>query len=206
LGGNALYISPINFSLFLSFFTIIDITPMSSEKDVVARAIKGDGEAFTQLYEANFDRIYRYIYLRVGNISEAEDLTQEVFVKAMGALSSYRWRNLPFISWLFRIARNQVIDYLRKRDKVVTQELDDNITLHAESGPADITERKLEIEKLAGLIDKLSPAQKEVIILRFSSELSIIETATALGKKQGTIKALQYTGIMALRNMVFEDK
>ena len=179
---------------------------MSSEKDVVARAIKGDGEAFTQLYETNFDRIYRYIYLRVGNISEAEDLTQEVFVKAMGAISSYRWRNLPFISWLFRIARNQVIDYLRKRDKVVTQELDDNITLPAESDPADITERKLETEKLAGLINKLSPAQREVIILRFSSELSITETANALGKKQGTIKALQYTGIMALRNMVLEDK
>ncbi|GAH71496.1 unnamed protein product, partial [marine sediment metagenome] len=90
---------------------------MSIEKDVVSRAVKGDGGAFAQLYEEHFDRIYRYVYLKVGNQAEAEDLTQEVFVKALEAIGSYKWRNLPFVAWLFRIAHNQVIDYLRKQGR-----------------------------------------------------------------------------------------
>jgi len=77
---------------------------MFIEKEVVSRAIKGDGEAFTQLYERHFDGIYRYIYIRLGNQSEAEDLTQEVFVKALEAIGSYKWRNLPFAPWLFPIS------------------------------------------------------------------------------------------------------
>jgi RNA polymerase sigma-70 factor (ECF subfamily) len=178
---------------------------MFIEKDVVSRAIKGDGEAFAQLYEEHFDKIYRYVYLRLESQSEAEDLTQEVFVKALGAIGSYKERNLPFASWLFRIAHNQVIDSLRKQGKVEKVDLDD-VDLVSESNPALIAERNIEGERLSEGVKKLSPAQREVISLRFGAELSIAEVAKVLGKSPGTVKALQYNAIVALKNMLSVDR
>jgi len=179
---------------------------MSIEKDVVSRAIGGDREAFAQLYERHFGGIYRYIYLRLGNQSEAEDLTQEVFVKALEAIGSYKWRNLPFAPWLFRIAHNQVVDYFRKQGKVEKVPLEDDMPLVSKSNPALTAERELEIDKLINHVEKLSPAQREVISLRFGAELSVAEAAKALGKNEGTVKALQYNGIVALRKMLLTDK
>jgi len=180
---------------------------MSIEKDVVSRAIKGDGKAFAQLYEEHFDKIYRYVYLKVGNEAEAEDLTQDVFVKALEAIGSYRWRNLPFASWIFRIAHNQVIDYFRKQGKVEKVDLEDDDAVPAdESNPAHIAEQKFEIAELRENIKKLSPSQREVISLRFGAELSTAEIAEALGKSAGTVKALQYNGIVALRKMMLGNR
>lgn len=197
----------INLSHQFSFFSIIGITLMSIEKDVVSRAVKGDGQAFAQLYEENFDKIYRYIFLRLGNQAEAEDLSQEVFVKALEAIGSYKWRNLPFASWLFRIAHNQIVDYLRKQTKVKEAALDDdNMTSASEANPAFIAEKELEIEELIDGVKKLSPAQREVISLRFGAELSISEAARVLGKSPGTVKALQYNGIVALRKMLLANR
>lgn len=178
---------------------------MSIEEDLVSRAVKGDGEAFTQLYEEHFDKVYRYIYLRLGDQAESEDLTQDVFMKALEAISSYKWRSLPFASWLFRIAHNKVIDYLRKQGNVEKVAVED-VTLSAESDPLLIAERNIEIERLVEGVKNLSPAQREVISLRFGAELSIAEVAKVLGKSPGTVKALQYNGIAALKNMLAVDR
>ena len=180
---------------------------MSIEKDVVSRAVNGDGQAFAQLYEENFDKIHRYIFLRLGNQAEAEDLSQEVFVKALEAIGSYKWRNVPFASWLFRIAHNQIVDHLRKQTRTKEAALDDNnVTSIGEANPAFLAEKELEIEQLLDSVKRLSPAQREVISLRFGAELSIAEAARVLGKSPGTVKALQYNGIVALRKMLLADR
>ena len=171
---------------------------MSVEKEVVCRAAKGDGEAFASLYEEYFDRIYRYLYLRLGNQSDAEDLAQEVFVKALEAIGGYKWRGLPFASWLFRIAHNLMVDLLRKQSKVA-QEAGEDIPAGGETDPAALAERNLEVARLIDNMDRLSPAQKEVLSLRFGAGLPIAEVAHLLGKSPGTVKALQYNGIVALR-------
>ena len=178
---------------------------MSIEQEVVSRAIKGDGEAFAQLYEEYSNKIYRYVYLRVGNQTEAEDLTQEVFVKALEGIRAYKWRNLPFASWLFRIAHNHVIDYCRKSRKIERIDWDNNIHID-EPRPEVIVQRRFEAEELAENLKRLSPAQREVISLRFSAELSVAEVAKTLGKRPGTVKALQYNGIAALRKMMLENR
>jgi RNA polymerase sigma-70 factor (ECF subfamily) len=85
-----------------------------SEERLVQKAVNGDQEAFAQLYNQNFDRIHRYIYVKVRSQAEAEDLTQDVFIKALGSIGSYKWRELPFAAWLFKIAHNRVIDHVRK--------------------------------------------------------------------------------------------
>jgi RNA polymerase sigma-70 factor (ECF subfamily) len=179
---------------------------MSIEKDVVSRAIKGDGGAFAQLYEEYFDKVYRYIYLRLGNQAEVEDLTQEVFVKVLEAIGSYKWRDLPFAAWLFRIARNHMIDHLRKEGKVEKVTWDDNTADVEEPNPASVAERRIESEELRDNIRRLSPAQRVVISLRFGSGLSVAEVAKVLGKSPGTVKALQHNGVVALKKMMLVDR
>ncbi|MFW6102882.1 MAG: sigma factor, partial [Chloroflexota bacterium] len=76
------------------------------EKELINRAAQGDVNAFSTLYENYFDRVYRYLYVRLGNAAEAEDITQDVFAKVIEAINSYQWRDVPFTSWLFRIAHN----------------------------------------------------------------------------------------------------
>jgi len=83
---------------------------VQDEESLVRRAQQRDQEAFAQLYEENFDKIYRYVVLRIGSKTEAEDMTQQVFLNALQSISSFRWKGVPFSAWLFRIARNQVVD------------------------------------------------------------------------------------------------
>ncbi len=176
---------------------------MSTEEILVRQAIEGNEEAFARLYGEHFNKIYRYVYFKVGNRTEAEDLTQEVFLKALGAIRSYKWRQLPFSSWLFRIAHNEVIDYFRKRERVKLTELNDR-TINVEDDPMSIAERSLEKKQLMAAIQKLSPARREVICLRFIAELSIAEVAKTLGKSEGTVKALKFSGTAALRKILTE--
>jgi len=175
---------------------------MSIEKDIVERAVKGDRDAFAQLYEKHFDRIYRYIYFRLGSKTVTEDLTQDVFLKALEAIGSFKWRHSPFAAWLYRIAHNQVVDYFRKHSKVEKVPLEDEMELADKSDTASVAENELEIERMIAGIDKLTPSQKDVISLRFGAQLTIAEAAKTLGKNEGTVKALQYNGVLALKKML----
>jgi RNA polymerase sigma-70 factor (ECF subfamily) len=170
---------------------------VQNEESLVRRAQKRDQEAFAQLYEEHIDKIYRYIALRIGNETEAEDMTQQVFLNALQSISSFKWRGIPFSAWLFRIAHNQVVDYLRKKKR--TPVLLDESLPSGEDAPQQITERKLDIERLLKATRQLTEAQREVISLRFTSELPIAQVAKIMGKSQGAIKALQHSGIVALR-------
>jgi len=176
---------------------------VSADEVVVREAIAGNQSAFAQLYDKHFDKIYRYVYLKVSNRAEAEDLTQEVFFKALRAIGSYKWRQVPFSSWLFRIAHNEVIDYYRKQGKRELVQLNDSIH-DMKDDPVSVAEQSFEKEELMVALQKLSPAQREVISLRFGGELSIAEVAKTLGKREGTVKALQYNATVALRKILAE--
>ena len=170
---------------------------MQREKELVRRAQQGDREAFAVLYEEHFEGIYRYIFVRIRDQAEAEDLTQQVFLAALEALPSYRWRGVPFSSWLFRIAHNRVVDYMRKATKFRSSPTAD--LAPAESDPAAAVEREMELAQLAELLEELTPLQQEVVSLRFSGGLSTAEVAKVMGKSEGAIKALQHSALVALR-------
>ena len=174
---------------------------MQEEESLVRRAQQRDEEAFAQLYEGHFDKIYRYVTLRMGDQTEAEDLTQQVFVKALQSISSFRWKGIPFAAWLFRIARNQLVDYFRKKKKYATAPLDESLT-GSDINPQLAVERKLDIEQLLLATKRLTEAQREVISLRFASELSIAQVAKIMDKSQGAVKALQHSAIVALRKIL----
>lgn len=171
---------------------------MQDEESLIRRAKQHDQTAFARLYEAHFDRIYRYVTLRIGDRTEAEDMTQQVFVNALQSISSFNWQGAPFAAWLFRIAHNQVVDYFRKRQKRAAAPLDESL-LVSDSNPQQMVEHSLDIKQLLSATRQLTEAQREVISLRFASELSTAEVARIMGKSQGAIKALQHSAIVALR-------
>ena len=171
---------------------------MQDEESLVRRAQQRDQEAFAQLYEANFDKIYRYVVLRIGNKTEAEDVTQQVFLNALQSISSFRWKGAPFSAWLFRIAHNQVVDYLRKKTRQATESLDESLVI-SKSDLQLVVEQRLDIEQLMLATKQLTKAQQEVIALRFVSELSTAQVAKVMGKSEGAVKALQHSAIVALR-------
>jgi len=169
-----------------------------SEEYLVQQAVNGDQAAFTQLYNQNFDRIHRYIYVKVRSQAEAEDLTQDVFIKALESISSYKWRDLPFAAWLFKIAHNRVIDHVRKVSKEKRASLDEAHAVSVED-PIQMTERNFEVYQLKEALEQLPGAQREVATLRFIGQLTISEVARTLGKSEGTVKALQFNATASLR-------
>ena len=176
---------------------------MQDEASLIRRAQQRDQVALTQIYEENFDKIYRYIVLKIGDRTEAEDMTQQVFLNAIRSISSYKFKGMPFSSWLYRIAHNQVVDYYRKKSKHATVPLDESLPIPAADGdPKYLVERKVDIEEIVTATRKLTKAQQEVISLRFAGELSIAEVAGVMGKSEGAIKALQHSAIVALRKVL----
>jgi RNA polymerase sigma-70 factor (ECF subfamily) len=174
---------------------------VQSEESLIRRAQERDSVALTQLYEANFDRIYRYIAVKIGDRMEAEDLTQQVFLNAVQSIGSYRYKGMPFSSWLYRIAHNQIVDYFRKKSKRPTVTLDDTDPPGGDD-PERAAETKMTMEELARATQKLTEAQREVISLRFGGQLSIAECARTMGKSEGAIKALQHSAVAALRRVM----
>jgi RNA polymerase sigma-70 factor (ECF subfamily) len=176
---------------------------VQNEENLVRRAQQRDEQAFAQLYEEYFDKIYRYVTLRIGDRMEAEDITQQVFLNAIKAISSFKWRGIPFSAWLFRIAHNQVVDFLRKKSKRATTPLEESLVASNYDSqiydPQLIAEQRLDIERLLVATRKLTPAQQEVISLRFAGELPIAQVAKIMGKSEGAVKALQHSAIVALR-------
>ena len=175
---------------------------MVNEEYIVQQAVDGNQWAFTQIYDIYFDRIYRYIYVRVKKQDEAEDLTQEVFIKALKAIRSYKIGKTPFSAWLFRIAHNQVIDHVRKYARNLETSLDNAPPAVGSEDPIKITEHRFEIAELNAAMMELPTAQQEVISLRFVADLPISEVAKILGKSEGAVKALQFNGTVSLRRLL----
>ncbi len=150
------------------------------------------------LYEEYYDKIARYIYVRIGDKSESEDLASEVFLKALKAIKSYRDSGPPMQAWLFKIAHNIVVDHLRKVSRVKTISID-SIEIVDDNDPADITEKKIEMEKVGAAMEQLTEDQREVIRLRFFGRLTSKEAATVMSKTDGAIREMQRAALEKLR-------
>ncbi len=165
---------------------------------LVAAAQKGDPEAFGRIFDAYAAPIHRFIASRVSRPSDAEDLTQLVFVKALEALPRYERRGVPFGGWLFRLARNAIIDQARtRRDHLSLVAATSRAT--EDAGPEATAFLRDDIERVARALDNLTDDQREVIELRFFAGLSVSETADAMGRQDGTVRGLQFRALAALR-------
>ena len=170
-------------------------------EDIVRRAQDGEQAAFARLYELYYDQILRYVSFKCGNRQEAEDLTGEVFLKMLESIDKFRFRGFPFTSWLYRIAHNVVVDNFRRKGRRPTVSLDAAIgTVGASDNNLErAAQISLTMREVVGAMGSLTDLQREVITLRFAAGLSIAETATAVGRKENAVKALQHAGIQKLR-------
>jgi RNA polymerase sigma-70 factor (ECF subfamily) len=184
---------------------------VADEREYVRRCVDGDQEAAGLLYDGYVARLYRYCLARVSNEADAEDLAEEIFLKALGAIDRFEWRDLgasdrsPFGAWLFRIARNHVASHHRSTAaRGPMSEIPEWIP-DGQRGPADLAETQVTIEEVFRLVDQLPEAQREVIRLRFGAGLNIAETAEALDKRQGNVKVLQHKAVKRLRSMLMQE-
>jgi RNA polymerase sigma-70 factor, ECF subfamily len=165
---------------------------------LVAEAQRGNTAAFGRIFDEFGGPIYRFIASRVNSPSDAEDLTQLVFVKALEALPRYEARGIPFGGWLFRLARNAIIDQSRtRRDHLSLVTVVTRAT--EEAGPEAMATLRDDLERVARALTDLTDDQREVIELRFFAGLSVYEAAAAMGRQEGTVRGLQFRAIAALR-------
>ncbi len=164
---------------------------------LLAEAAKTDPGAFGELYERYYARVYRYVYHRLGNAPDAEDVTALVFMKALEAMPTYQSTRSSFAPWLFRIARNAVIDHYRRGRKHSPL---DEVELHStDADPAlDVLNAERRAE-LRDLVEHLSDDQRDVVLMRYSADLSFPEIATTLNKNEPAVRMLLHRGLRKLK-------
>lgn len=170
-------------------------------RHLLSRAQGGDPEAFGQLYDRYVQLVYRYLYFRVGNQALAEDLTSETFTRALRRISTFSWQGRDFGAWLVTIARNLVADHYKSarfRLEVPTADLLGAGADRPAAGPEGQVLDSLTNAALLDAVRQLGAEQQECVVLRFLEGLSVHETALAMGKKPGAIKALQYRAVRSL--------
>jgi RNA polymerase sigma-70 factor (ECF subfamily) len=168
----------------------------ANERLLVEAAQKDPGR-FGDLYESNFEHVYAFVARRVRNRAVAEDLTADVFHKALANLAGFDWRGIPFAAWLLRIASNVIADQWKRGAKEV---LEDPPEASTSSDLAEIEHRA----RIFRLVYQLPADQCRVIVMRFAEQKNIREIAQEIGRTEGAVKQLQFRGLENLRAQLGE--
>jgi len=167
------------------------------ELDLARRAAGGDRRAFAALYDRHLDAVYRYAFYRLRTDAEAEDVTSEVFHRALVAMAKYEPRR-PFLAFLYGIARHVVADQMR--DERPRGSFEDAIAHESDApGPEETAARRDDARRLRAAITRLTPIQRDIVIFRFLEERSTKEVAQLTGKPESTIRGIQMRALAALR-------
>jgi RNA polymerase sigma factor (sigma-70 family) len=181
---------------------------IEQERVLVERA-KNNNEAFSELYDQYYSQIFGYVLKRTASIEVAQDVTSEVFFKALKNLRQFRWRGVPFSSWLYRIATNEIANYFTKSKtwQFSLEEVSNSISSSDPSTETELLQAEAELRRheefltLHENISKLQLKYQEVIVLRFFEDKQLKEIGEILGKREGTIKSLLHRGLEKLRRL-----
>ncbi|SPE40208.1 Sigma-24, ECF subfamily [Candidatus Sulfotelmatobacter sp. SbA7] len=168
--------------------------PEQTDERLLVEAAQKDPARFADLYEIHFERVYAFIARRVGDRDAAEDLTSDVFHKALANLKRFEWRGVPFGAWLLRIAVNAIVDRSKRHGREIA--VDDPPELSTRPGLQQVEDRA----RLFRLVDELPKNQRHVVVMRFAEQKSIREIAQHLKRSEGAIKQLQFRGLENLRD------
>lgn len=175
--------------------------------ELLKTAQDGNAEAYGEIYERYAPAIFRYVYAHLSDRHDAEDLTEEVFLRVWRSLPNYRQRGVPFVAYLYHVARNALVDHHR-RSKYVAQNvsIEDGQLASHESGPAEVLVATLEHQELHHVLQKLRSEYRDVLVLRFLAELSPEETARAMEKSVGSVRVLQHRALAAVRKLLVRNQ
>jgi RNA polymerase sigma-70 factor (ECF subfamily) len=171
---------------------------------LVDRAKRGDREAVEELYLLHFDRIYSYLQMSVGNTHDAEDLTNQTFVRMIEAIDRFEWRKVPLSAWLFRIAHNLAMDHFRSRRRWQPEEEPPEPPEGAERSAEEEAFQAMGQRSMFEMIEGLSADQQQVLTLKFVFDFSNAEVGTILGKSEGAVKSLQHRALGSLQRQLAE--
>lgn len=164
----------------------------AAKERLLVEAAQKDPARFGELYEAHFERVYAFIARRVRDRDAAEDLTSEVFHRALAGLPRFDWRGIPFAVWLLRIASNLIVDRWKRVGREVLEDPPEPVV---EICPVEVERRA----RLFRMVQTLPEDQRRVVVMRFAEEKSIKEIAGELGRTEGAVKQLQFRGLQNLR-------
>lgn len=183
-----------------------NLPDLNTEDHLMTRARRGDQAAIMQIYELYFPAVYQFIRMRVEDSRHAEDISSDVFVRLIDAFNG---RNAPSRSlrgWLFRVARRELGRHYDREKRFTPEAIDEWVSLPDGDDMEIRFIREMSAERARQAIQRLSPEQQEVLLLRFGQGLSLEETADVMGKNQGAIKSLQFRAVNALRMLLGEGE
>ena len=173
------------------------------DRPLIERVRKGDQDAVRTLYERYFDRIYNYVYARLGRAEDAEDLAIDTMTRSLTRLDLFQDQGVAFSSWVYRIAHNATIDHYRRHGKVTLVPLDD-AALPQSADPSELAIEQLSNEDLRLAMRDLTDEQQQVLILRFFQDLTAAQVADIMGKSVGAVQALQHRALGSLERSLKE--
>ena len=175
--------------------------PSVDIRRLVERAQKGDRRALEELYLVHFDRIYSYLHMSVGNRHDAEDLTNQTFMKMLESIERFEWRKVPLSAWLFRIAHNVAMDHFRAGRRWQAEE-DPGEPGELQVSAEDEAMHSIGRKSMLEMIESLSDDQRQVLTLKFVFDFSNAEVAGILEKSEGAIKSLQHRALASLQRQL----
>ncbi|TMC46301.1 MAG: sigma-70 family RNA polymerase sigma factor [Chloroflexi bacterium] len=167
------------------------------DRPLIERVRKGDQDAARTLYERYFDRIYNYVYARLGRAEDAEDLAIDTMTRSLTRLDQFQDQGVAFSSWVYKIAHNATIDHYRRHGKVTLVSLE-QATLPQSADPSELAMEQLSNEDLRVALRALTDEQQQVLILRFFQDLTAPQVAGIMGKSVGAVQALQHRALGSL--------
>ncbi|MDZ4768045.1 MAG: sigma-70 family RNA polymerase sigma factor [Chloroflexota bacterium] len=171
-----------------------------TDPELVDLARTGDKDAFGVLYERYLDKIYNYVYYRMGSHADAEDLTARVFFRAMSHIESYTDRGVPFQAWLYRIAHNLVANWHRDRGRRKVIPLDEYISASLRTdAPDKKAEEEEELSALRAAIRRIPEDRQQLLVLKFVERLSNAEIGIIMDRTEGAVKSLYHRTLLSLR-------
>ncbi len=174
------------------------MTLSRAQEDVIVERAKTDADAFGELYDHYFGQIYRFTYSRLHDQDAAEEVTQEVFMKALKAMPRYKPSGHPFSAWLYQIAANAIFDHYRQHR--ATQSLDAAIEVADPQRPvAERVIQSAEAARVWAAIDSLPEQQRTAMTLKLGEDLKLSQIAVVMGKSEGAVKLLIHRGMVGVR-------
>ena len=179
-----------------------DTAPPDRDIELVRRAQAYEEDALSSVFDVYYPKVYNYGLMQLRDVQSAEDLASDVMLRVLESISRYEPRGVPFSAWVFRIARNRVVDIRRRSHRRREVGLVESLVTSAGGSPHATVERALDFGEVRFALGQLTESQEQVIVLRFLKDLDVATVARTLGRSESAVKSIQFRALTALRRIM----